>query len=219
MPAKIRKFGSNQQIAVRRRPRQGRSVMTVDAILEAAKQLFVRDGFDATSTTRIAAAAGVSVGSLYEYFTSKEALVAKLIKNHCDDLLERIAHAFASVEGQGVAAIVDAWVDTTVDAYAENLELHRVLLEQMGKVSRLHHLKRVSLAIADLLEQALRTCGSEVRRPDLRLAAFVVESSGEAMVHRAILYTDDLFGHELRREMKLMATLYLCAPEKPNDAD
>jgi hypothetical protein len=51
-------------IAVRRRPRQHRSMMTVDAILEAARKLFIRDGFEATSTTRIAEAAGVSVGSL-----------------------------------------------------------------------------------------------------------------------------------------------------------
>ncbi|WP_269504919.1 TetR/AcrR family transcriptional regulator [Burkholderia sp. IMCC1007] len=219
MPTKIRKFDPNRQIAVRRRPRQGRSLMTVDAILEAARRLFVCDGFEATSTTRIAAAAGVSVGSLYEYFTSKEALAAKLIKVHCDNLLERYARAFAEAEGKGVAAVVDAWVDTTVDAYAEDVTLHRVLLEQMGKVSKLHHLKRVSLAIADLLEQALRTCRSEVTRPDLHLAAFIVESAGEALVHRAILYTDDLFGYELRREMKLMAHLYLCAPAKPNDID
>src|ERR1700751_3937164 len=100
VPVKGRKFGANAQIAVRRRPRQGRSLMTVEAILEAARQLLIKDGFDAASTTRIAEAAGVSVGSLYEYFTSKEALVAKLIKRHCDNLLDTYARAFKEVEGK-----------------------------------------------------------------------------------------------------------------------
>jgi AcrR family transcriptional regulator len=208
-----RKFEVNGQIAVRRRPRQGRSLMTVDAILEAARQLLIKDGFDATSTTRIAEAAGVSVGSLYEYFTSKEALVAKLIKRHCDNLLDNYAKAFSAVEGKGIDPLVDAWIDTTVDAYAKDLALHRVLLDQMGKVSKTRHLRRISLAITDLLEQALRQCGEPVPRPDLHLAAFVIESTGEALVHRAILYADELFNEELRREMKLMTRLYLSSRE------
>ncbi|MBB4514163.1 TetR/AcrR family transcriptional regulator [Paraburkholderia fungorum] len=75
--------------------------------------LFARDGFEATSTTRIADAAGVSVGSLYEYFTSKDALIAKLIKRHCEHLMNLYGQAFLAVEGQGIDAVVDTWVDTT----------------------------------------------------------------------------------------------------------
>ncbi|MGF6506162.1 TetR/AcrR family transcriptional regulator [Paraburkholderia sp. 32] len=187
--------------------------MTVDAILEAARRLFISDGFEGTSTTRIAEAAGVSVGSLYEYFTSKEALVAKLIKLHCDNLLDTYALAFRAVEGKGIAALADAWVNTTVDAYAGDLDLHRVLLDQMGKVSKTRHLSRVSLAITDLLEQGLRSCGEPLPRANLRLAAFVVESAGEALVHRAILYAEDLFGYELRRELKLMTRAYLSSTD------
>lgn len=59
-----RKTRTIAPIAVRYRPRQERSLMTVDAILEGARKLLARDGFDATSTTRIAEAAGVGVGSL-----------------------------------------------------------------------------------------------------------------------------------------------------------
>ncbi|MCO5399700.1 TetR/AcrR family transcriptional regulator [Ralstonia soli] len=199
------------QIAVRRKPRQARSFMTVEAILEAARILFARDGFEATSTTRIAEVAGVSVGSLYEYFTSKEALVAKLIKCHCDYLMALYGNAFKAVEGQGLEALVDAWIDTTADAYAENVALQRVLLEQMGRVSKLRHLQRVSMAFTDLLEQALRVCGEPIGRPDLHLAAFVMESAGEALIHRSIIYTADLFGYELRRELKVMLILYLRA--------
>ncbi len=207
-----KKTRATSPIAVRRRPRQERSLMTVDAILEAARKLLARDGFDATSTTRIAEAAGVSVGSLYEYFTSKDALVAKLIKRHCDYLFEQYALAFKAVEGQGIERVVDAWVDSTVDAYALDVALQRVLLEHMGRVSKLRHLSRVSLAITDLLEQALVTCGEPVQRPNIHLAAFIVESAVEALTHRSILYAPSLFGFELRRELKVMMTRYLRTP-------
>ncbi|CAN7793765.1 TetR/AcrR family transcriptional regulator [Caballeronia sp. LjRoot34] len=186
--------------------------MTVDAILEAAKTLFARDGFEVTSTTRIADAAGVSIGTLYEYFTSKEALVAKLIKCHCEHLMDLYGKAFQVVEGKGIDALVDVLVDTSANAYAENVALQRVLLEQMGRVSRLRHLKRVSLALTDLIEQALNVCGEPVTRPNIHLAAFVLESTVEALIHRSITYTVELFGYELRRELKIMLALYLRAP-------
>ena len=67
----------------RRRPAQDRSRHTVDCILEGAARVFDREGLDAT-TNRIAAEAGVSVGSLYEYFPDKSALLHALAKRHID---------------------------------------------------------------------------------------------------------------------------------------
>ena len=61
---------------------QDRSRATVDALVEATARILIREGFDKASTNRIAEVAGVSVGSLYQYFPSKEALVAALIDRH-----------------------------------------------------------------------------------------------------------------------------------------
>lgn len=63
---------------MRKQPRQRRSRVTVDAILEAAARVLVEDGYAAASTNRIAERAGVGVGSLYEYFPGKEAVYAEL---------------------------------------------------------------------------------------------------------------------------------------------
>lgn len=203
-------FGkSPPTMAPRRRPRQSRSSMTVDAILEAAAILFAKDGFDATSTTRIAERAGVSVGSLYEYFPNKEALVAKLLKRHCDRMIERFSQKFRSAEGKPLDDVIAIFVEATHDAYAVDVRLHRVLLEQMGRVSKPHHLRCVSMAIVDLLEQALTMCGASVRRPSIRLAAFVVETTVEALTHRAILYAPEFFNSDLNEELRVMALNYL----------
>ena len=74
----------------RRRPRQARAQATVDAIIQATARVLVEDGYDRASTNRIAQAAGVSIGSLYQYFPSKEALVAALVETHVDRMMEAV---------------------------------------------------------------------------------------------------------------------------------
>ena len=67
------------QSAPRKTASQKRSRFTVEALLDATARILMKEGFDRASTNEIAATAGVSVGSLYQYFPSKEALVAVLI--------------------------------------------------------------------------------------------------------------------------------------------
>jgi AcrR family transcriptional regulator len=59
----------------RRSPRQARSMATYDAILEAASQILERDGMEGFNTNAVAARAGVSVGTLYQYFADKQAVL------------------------------------------------------------------------------------------------------------------------------------------------
>ena len=62
----------------RKRPRQDRSKATVDSILDATARVLVRHGFDGLTSNAVAEIAGCSIGSLYQYFPNKEALVAAL---------------------------------------------------------------------------------------------------------------------------------------------
>jgi AcrR family transcriptional regulator len=65
-------------IAARKNPRQARSTRLVADILEAAARVLVRDGAHRFTTARVAEAAGISVGSLYQYFPNKEAILFRL---------------------------------------------------------------------------------------------------------------------------------------------
>src|SRR5437870_12652127 len=71
----------------RKLPKQERAKATVEAILAATAHILVREGFDAASTNRIADEAGVSVGSLYQYFPSKQAIVSALLERHVHRML------------------------------------------------------------------------------------------------------------------------------------
>jgi AcrR family transcriptional regulator len=69
----------------------------VDAILSATARILCGTGYDRASTNRIALAAGVSVGSLYQYFPSKEALVAALVERHTESMMSLVRHKLAEV--------------------------------------------------------------------------------------------------------------------------
>ena len=81
----------------RRAPRQERARVTVQAIKEAAGQLLVERGYARVSTNLIARRAGVSVGSLYQYFPGKEAIFAALVQDHREEMLRRSQQAVATL--------------------------------------------------------------------------------------------------------------------------
>src|SRR5246127_2557699 len=94
----------------RKMPKQQRSKETVDVILTATARILVKDGFDRASTNRIADAAGVSIGSLYQYFPSKEALVAALVEQHTSKMTHEIVGALEKVARLPLEAAVRAMV-------------------------------------------------------------------------------------------------------------
>lgn len=85
----------------RRTPRQERSQFTVDAIFEAVARIVATHGEDALTTNRIAELAGVSVGSLYQYFPSKDAILLAMLDQHCDRVMLELDALLAQVRAEG----------------------------------------------------------------------------------------------------------------------
>ena len=75
----------SESLSPRKRPRQERSRQTVEAILDAAAEVFEAHGLDGGTTERIVERAGVSVGSMYQYFPNKRALLAALAERSLSD--------------------------------------------------------------------------------------------------------------------------------------
>ena len=106
----------------RKRPRQDRAKVTVETILAATARLLVRRGFDGLTTNEVASAAGVSIGSLYQYFPNKEALVAALVEKHIEDMnaalvgeLARVATLPMAQAARAVIELVQARRDSADD--------------------------------------------------------------------------------------------------------
>jgi AcrR family transcriptional regulator len=115
----------------RRQPKQQRARQTVAAVLDAVVRILKRDGVDAVTTNRIAEVAGVSIGSLYQYFPDKRAIFHALHDRHVEDIgrvVERtvIEHASSSLE-QTLCALIDAMSQ----AHASDPELYELLLTEV----------------------------------------------------------------------------------------
>jgi AcrR family transcriptional regulator len=121
----------------RKAPTQQRARDTIDCILEATARVLIAEGFEGASTNRVAAVAGVSVGSLYQYFPSKEALVAALVERHVDEMTRELAVEINRVIALPLAEAVGRMVELMLRAHAVNPALHRVLIEQVPRIGRL----------------------------------------------------------------------------------
>lgn len=111
----------------RKSPRQQRAAVTVDAIFEATVQVLLTDGAPRLTTTRVADRAGVSVGTMYQYFPHKQALIYGLTERHLDHLTKRIEAVCAASCGQPVDAMVTSIIDTYWDAKLERPGVTRAL--------------------------------------------------------------------------------------------
>jgi len=172
----------------RKQASQERSRATVDALIEATARILVREGFDKASTNRIAEAAGVSIGSLYQYYPSKEALVAAVIERHNRDLMQIVRAALAEVASLPFDQAVRRIVAAAVDAHRLDPRLHRVLAEQIPRTGRLATVDGFNCEYFTLFKDYLDRHKARLRAVDLEMAAFVCVTSIEALTHTAVLH-------------------------------
>ena len=169
---------------------QKRSHLTVNALLEATARILVREGFDKASTNHIAEVAGVSVGSLYQYFPCKEALVAALIDRHNQKVMRAVRGELAEAVNLPIEQAVRKLVAVAVKAHRIDPKLHRVLAEQIPRVGRLEKVETFNRENYALFRAYLESRGDEIRAVDLGLAAFVCVTSIEALTHTAVLHQE-----------------------------
>lgn len=201
-----------KRLEPRRKPVQRRSRDTVQAILDAAARLFAAAGYARTTTNHVAERAGVSIGSLYEYFPSKDAILVALTERHLAEAEERLRAELAAVRrpGLALAAVVRRLVDAMVALHARDPGLHRVLFEEAPLPPRLRaRVARLEEEMAREVAALLASHGvpaAEAPRA-ARLGVEVLES----LTHRLIVHdaarTGAAAAAETRRHAAEIATL------------
>ena len=126
------------QTTLRREPSQERSRALVESIVEATARVLKAEGLLGLTTNRAAQVAGVSIGSLYQYFPSKEALLARLIERELEEDLSQLrgALALASAQDQPIEATLRELVQRGVHRACQTRALHQVLLPQVAPLER-----------------------------------------------------------------------------------
>jgi AcrR family transcriptional regulator len=192
------------RLAMRKEPLQARSRATVDAIIQAGARILGDHGWAGFTTNRVAEKAGVSVGSLYQYFPDKLALIEAVRRHHFDDVLRVIRKAMD--RQRPVEEFAEALIDGMIDVHLEHPALHRVMLDEVPgharsqlahDAFRTEYLGRYAEAIAPY-----RRIGKRQR------VAEILSSAVEGVIHNAAR-TGQLKAPELKRELVNLICAYL----------
>ncbi len=169
-----------------------------------------RVGFERATTNEVARVAGVSIGSLYQYFPNKEALVATLLERHVSVLLALAKSTFAALQSESVPVAIRRLVDSLFELYSVEPALYRVFVEQLPAVGRLKRIVDVERELTLMIREYLEAHRCEVAPPNLDLAAFLVMRTLQALTHGIIAeHPDRLTDPHLAREVSAVIVGYL----------
>lgn len=172
----------------RKQPRQARAQATVNAILEATIQVLEREGLDAATTTRIAEVAGVSVGTLYQYYSHRDAIIDALQDREFERALALMQGVLSEGNLQkGGREMVTAAVRGLATLYEPRPGLHRVLAMEGLRVAKADRVHAFDLRIITLVRHFLSATEAPVRRQNLDAAAFVAFQSVRATMLASLL--------------------------------
>jgi AcrR family transcriptional regulator len=195
----------------RKSPVQARSTASVDAILKATVQVLLRVGKEKLTTTRVAARAGVSVGTLYQYFPNKSALLRAAMRLHVEEILAEVDKVCAAQRGQPVEQMAEAlalaFLAVKMRDPKKSRALYAVSSDVEGAKIAAGAMTRVNDAIVALLESA-----PEVLTTDLQLMATVLQSTISG-VKRQLLESDmpEAQFEVMQRELVLVVRSYVRA--------
>lgn len=171
----------------RKQPRQARSRALVEAILDATERVLAQEGAEPATTTRIAEVAGVSVGSLYQYFPSRDALLAAVIERRVErDEQELMVRLAALGPNASLATVLRAGASLLVETYRREPELYRAMVDEMDRVARE---QRVQTMIDDAMARTvamLEPHREALAVDDLPLAVYTLVTAQVAVVRDAV---------------------------------
>ncbi len=195
----------------RKTPVQARSGVSVDAILKATVQVLLRAGKERLTTTRVAMRAGVSVGTLYQYFPNKSALLKAVLKAHMEQVAGNVERACREQRGQPLeqmaGALVEAFLEAKMRDTKTSVALYTVSSDVDGAKVVQEMSVRMNAAIVEMLKSA-----PEGLAGDVAVVASVLQGA-MAGVSRRLLESKEpekeLEG--LRKELVVLVRAYVRA--------
>lgn len=175
-----------RRLQPRKQPKQTRAELTRQRVLEAAAHIFAEHGYSAGTTNRIAERAGVSIGSLYQYYPNKDAILVELMTEHVEAGMTSTRRHLACGLPESLADTLRLFVRATIENHRDRPDLHRVLFEQAPRppefLAMLHEAESTIVA----LTQDLLIRHPQVRVGDTATAARIVVAAIESLVHRLV---------------------------------
>lgn len=162
-------------------------MVTVQAILDATAHILVSDGYAALNTNRVAERAGVSIGSLYQYFPNKAALIAAVRQRHADQTRQQLIALALTAADLPLRQAVPRLIDAVMAAHRIDPRLHQVLEKEVPRQFQSWDVTEDEIELRTLLQSLLQRHRDQVIVPDLTLASLVLVRMVDALVHLPLI--------------------------------
>jgi AcrR family transcriptional regulator len=194
----------------RKLPQQDRSRVTVEAILEATARILAEEGYEKASTNRIAERAGVSIGSLYQYFPNKESLMAALMEQHANEIAALVESKLNYLFDSPPEIVIVQLVKAVIAAHGINPRLHQVLNEEIPRSQRLEQMQKTDQRITKLLRAYLERWSDCIHPQNLEMTVFILSRTVESLCHSAVIeHPNFVVDSQFEQEVANLLLFYL----------
>ena len=172
--------------ADRRRPKQRRARHTVEAVLDAVARILKREGVKAVTTNRIAEVAGVSIGSVYQYFPDKRAIFVSLHQRHIEEIDRLVETKLVENANSSLEELIRAMIEAMIDAHRPDPVLYELMFTEVPH--RAQGTRDFAVRLHGAFRLAIAARAHELRKGrDLDKIVFVVTHMVESLSHGAVL--------------------------------
>ncbi len=187
----------------RKMPTQSRSRVTVEVILEAAAHILATKGYEAFTTNRVAERAGVSIGSLYQYFPNKQSLLVALHARHLDEITANGAAIVSVMEKHSLSEAITLLIRTIVASHVASDRLHQAVAAETPD-------SLIKASMPELIRRLLDSYRPILNVEDPDLAAYIISVTIKAVVHGALHdRPDDLRDGRIEKDLARLLLSYL----------
>jgi AcrR family transcriptional regulator len=197
----------------RKTPIQARAAVTVGAISEATIQVLLKQGVNRLTTTRVAERAGVSVGTLYQYYPNKQSLLFAVLADHLDKVAAAVEAACEQARYKPLSHMVRAVVEAFVDVKMERIDVSLALYQFAADVGGPALVKRVGQRSRKALEAMLQTASDIGSPPDKFAVEMMFAAMAGATRHLLEAGASAAMIRGLRQHLVLLCQSYMAAQD------
>jgi AcrR family transcriptional regulator len=197
------------RVVTRKSPRQARSRQMVEAILDATARVLGKSGYARLTTNQVAEVAGVSVGSLYQYFPSKEALVDAVLDRHLGNVRTALLAGMTDLHALPLRAKVRGLLGLLAAAIGAHADMQRTLITELPLGRRRERQAEAEQHMHQAIVAVLEAHRAELRVDDLAKAAFFVLVSVDAIMMAVLYYRLDMGNPDIVDETTALVVRYL----------
>ncbi|EPL6456962.1 MULTISPECIES: TetR/AcrR family transcriptional regulator [Providencia] len=197
---------------MRKSPKQQRSQVTVEIIVEAGARVLAHKGWANFTTNEVARTAGVSIGSLYQYFPNNLAIAEAIRKRHLDEILRVLPDIKEQEEPVSLEQHIGQLIDGLIALHSTNQNLHRILIHEVPLAPREFY-DTFEREYHRRYEVIIRAAApSNDTKTDYLVAARILADALEGIVHSASR-RNELMSPIIKKEMMKMIMSYLSLQE------